>query len=202
MFNNPLVGSFLSSSGAIPVKRNPNSGSTDKKVDASVSQADLFKSTTLALAADQVVGIFPEGTSYTQPSIVQVLSGAAWAAVEYTKWSKGQNGADGEDLIIVPVGIVYTDKSQYQSRVCSVFFSREPQAERPHRSAFSESRFMLDFAFLRKGYNRYGKPIKMSEYRDSFLQAESAEDTRELVKRITSELDARLRSMTVNAPDW
>jgi glycerol-3-phosphate O-acyltransferase / dihydroxyacetone phosphate acyltransferase len=138
MFHNPLVGSFLSSSGAIPVKRNPNSGSTDKKVDASVSQAELFKSTTLALAADQVVGIFPEGTSYTQPSIVQVLSGAAWAAVEYTRWSQGEN-ADGGDVIIVPVGIVYTDKSQYQSRVRSLVFAWKPLAKRPHRSAFSES---------------------------------------------------------------
>ena len=95
------------------MKRNPNSGEQSPN-GVSFSQAELFKSTSMALAANQVVGIFPEGTSYTQPAIVQVLSGAAWAAVEFDKY---MDGHPHQEVVIVPVGIVYTDKSQYQSRV-------------------------------------------------------------------------------------
>ena len=69
-----------------------------------------------ALANGAAVALFPEGTSYTEPRIMQVKDGAAWAALEYTKWSKEQaNGA--QPVRIVPTAIVYTDKSKYRSRV-------------------------------------------------------------------------------------
>ena len=151
MFVNPITGAILSSSGAIPVRRNPNNvpppvpSSTEapprdpsfsknviKKEDPiseDSSRSSLFKETSKALASNQVVGVFPEGTSYTQSSIVQVMTGAAWAAVEYARYihdhnetsiPRSQNGnGKGKDigLKIVPVAIVYTDKSRYQSRV-------------------------------------------------------------------------------------
>lgn len=142
MFVNPITGAILSSSGAIPVRRNPNntpppvpssfSKNVIKKEDPiseDSSRSALFKETSKALASNQVVGVFPEGTSYTQSSIVQVMTGAAWAAVEYARYvhdhnetgiPRSQNGnGKGKDigLKIVPVAIVYTDKSRYQSRV-------------------------------------------------------------------------------------
>ncbi|KAJ8072586.1 hypothetical protein PM082_016145 [Marasmius tenuissimus] len=127
MFKSPVGGSIMSSSGAIPVKRNPNRG-TDTADSKMVSQSDLFVSTSRALSRGQVIGVFPEGTSYTQPNIVQIMSGAAWAAVEYLKWERGRANTNGkneasvssskaEKLVIVPVAIVYTDKSRYLSRV-------------------------------------------------------------------------------------
>jgi glycerol-3-phosphate O-acyltransferase/dihydroxyacetone phosphate acyltransferase len=83
-----------------------------------------------------VIGVFPEGTSYTLPSIIQVLPGAAWAAVEYVRQARRDKlegmksgkerlvylkgvGRHGEmtGLEIVPVGIVYEDKKQFMSRV-------------------------------------------------------------------------------------
>jgi len=60
--------------------------------------------------------MFPEGTSYTEPGIAQVKDGAAWAAVEYAK-AVNLSGKEGNELVIVPAAIVYTDKSKYQSRV-------------------------------------------------------------------------------------
>lgn len=135
MFANPIAGAILSSTGAIPVKRNPNNGpaaaSSTQTDNASLqvpSRSALFQETSKALASNQVVGVFPEGTSYTQSSIVQLMPGAAWAAVEYARFvhdheqvdMRSRNGKETDTgLKIIPVAIVYTDKSQYQSRVSS-----------------------------------------------------------------------------------
>ncbi|KAJ6513275.1 hypothetical protein C8R45DRAFT_963074 [Mycena sanguinolenta] len=105
----PVFGSILSSSGAIPVRRNPD------KADAGASNAALFAASTAALARNQVIGVFPEGTSYTEPAIVQILSGAAWAALEFVR-SQRTSGKTGS-VVIIPVGIVYTNKSKFRSRV-------------------------------------------------------------------------------------
>ncbi|KAF8132536.1 acyltransferase, partial [Boletus edulis] len=128
LFNNPFSGALLRSSGSIPVRRNPNSMGSHggpgslSCASSTTSQADLFKNTSVALARGEVVGLFPEGTSYTEPAIAQVKEGAAWAAIEYVKAvaARRATGEGGEDLpvIIVPAAIVYTDKSRYQSQVC------------------------------------------------------------------------------------
>ncbi|KAG6884756.1 hypothetical protein C0993_008495, partial [Termitomyces sp. T159_Od127] len=114
MFTNPLTRAVMLSSGAIPVKRNPNNGNgTGNGV---LPQTNLFRESFIALERGDIIGVFPEGTSYTLPSIMQVFSGAAWAAVDYVKWTHEQH-AKFKELTIVPVGIVYTDKARYQSRV-------------------------------------------------------------------------------------
>ena len=79
----------------------------------------LFQETFKALEGEEVIGVFPEGTSYTEPNIAQVKEGASRAAVEYVRWIKEKRGgqAEGKRLRIVPVGVVYTDKTQYQSKV-------------------------------------------------------------------------------------
>lgn len=151
MFANPVAGAVLSSTGAIPVRRNPNSNSTatlptstsgpssskqpsPPPINDSSSRAVLFRETSRALSENQVVGVFPEGTSYTRESIAQIMPGAAWAAVEYARFVSHDRGGKTTDakgkgkeaepglhtgLKIVPVTIVYTDKSRYQSRVSS-----------------------------------------------------------------------------------
>lgn len=91
--------SILTSSGNIPVDRK----SKDRQI--------LFKGTFEALAQGYAVALFPEGTSYTEPRIMQVKDGAAWAALEYAKWS------GGEEVRVVPAAIVYTNKSKYRSSV-------------------------------------------------------------------------------------
>lgn len=47
---------------------------------------------------------------------MQVKDGASWSALEYTKWAK-TNNPDGEALMVIPAGIVYTNKSKYRSNV-------------------------------------------------------------------------------------
>lgn len=97
---------ILLSSGNIPVDRK----SKDRRV--------LLKGTLDALARGEAVALFPEGTSYTEPRIMQVKDGAAWAALEYTKWAQENPGkAVEEEIQVIPVGIVYTNKSKYRSSV-------------------------------------------------------------------------------------
>ncbi|KAK0199762.1 hypothetical protein DFS33DRAFT_1233865, partial [Desarmillaria ectypa] len=109
LFSNPVFGSILASSGAIPVTRNPNR-------DDGTSKAVLFQSTTTAIAKGEVAGVFSEGASYSEPTIVQIMSGTAWAAVEYTRWCR-EHAKDGSELVIVPVGLVYTEKDIFKSRM-------------------------------------------------------------------------------------
>lgn len=96
---------ILSSSGNIPVDRKSNNRQT------------LFKGTIDALSTGGAVALFPEGTSYTAPRIMQVKDGAAWAALEYTRWLKQNPDIAQQDVTILPVSIVYTDKTKYRSGV-------------------------------------------------------------------------------------
>jgi glycerol-3-phosphate O-acyltransferase/dihydroxyacetone phosphate acyltransferase len=132
MFKNPLGRAIMTSSSAIPVRRNPNNlgngTATGKgmekgkeKVDLAAEEeeltarANLFRETTQVLRNDGVVGIFPEGTSCTGWRVFQTMPGVAWAALEYTRAVREEEDAPGVE--IVPVSITYTDKSKYLSRV-------------------------------------------------------------------------------------
>ncbi|EGN94496.1 hypothetical protein SERLA73DRAFT_77882 [Serpula lacrymans var. lacrymans S7.3] len=180
LFKNPITRAILISSGSIPVQRNPNitSSSADRASStSSLAHAALFRETFTALASSEVIGVFPEGTSYTEPGIAQVKGGAAWAAVEFTKWAKRQHATDHDvasmsvmEVVIVPAGIVYTDKSQYQSRVCV----------------------------------RYGEPIIISHYTSQLAIDGNDDDevTKAVVKEITAEIERRLVALTINSPDW
>ena len=105
MFTNAAFRYILYSSGNIPVDRK------------SKDRLQLFKGTFEALSNGLAVALFPEGTSYTEPRIMQVKDGAAWAALEYTKWVKDNNVPADPNLVIVPAAIVYTNKSKYRSNV-------------------------------------------------------------------------------------
>ncbi|KAH9485367.1 Glycerol-3-phosphate O-acyltransferase 2 [Psilocybe cubensis] len=123
LFKHPVMSWILYSSGNIPVDRK----SKDRQV--------LFKGTIDALAGGGAVALFPEGTSYTEPRIMQVKDGAAWAACEYTKWAK-QHATEGNfrDVTIIPVSIVYTNKSKYRSGVIMEF--GRPLAIDPYKEQF------------------------------------------------------------------
>lgn len=107
LFKNPILAYILYSSGNIPVDRK----SKDKQ--------GLFSGTFGALHRGEAVALFPEGTSYTEPRIMQVKDGAAWAALEYTKWL-AENNIQGGEVRIIPAAIVYTNKSKYRSDVSDI----------------------------------------------------------------------------------
>ena len=105
LFANPIIRWILFSSGNIPVDRK----SKDRQV--------LFKGTIEALSRGEAVALFPEGTSYTEPRIMQVKDGAAWAAMEYVKYVRENPDKGLSDVTIIPAAIVYTNKSKYRSSV-------------------------------------------------------------------------------------
>jgi glycerol-3-phosphate O-acyltransferase/dihydroxyacetone phosphate acyltransferase len=109
LFANPVLSYVLTHTGNIPVDRK----SKDRQL--------LFKGTFEALSHGLAVALFPEGTSYTEPRIMQVKDGAAWAALQYVQWVNDNNIPADTNVVIVPVAIVYTNKSKYRSNV-SFFF--------------------------------------------------------------------------------
>ncbi|TFY57683.1 hypothetical protein EVJ58_g6874, partial [Rhodofomes roseus] len=102
----PVASYVLTSAGNIPVDRKAK------------DRRQLFGGTFSTLARGEAVAVFPEGTSYTEPRIVQVKDGAAWAALEYAKWAheNPHKVAPGADRArIVTAAIVYTNKTKYRS---------------------------------------------------------------------------------------
>jgi glycerol-3-phosphate O-acyltransferase/dihydroxyacetone phosphate acyltransferase len=133
---NPVLSKVLYSTGNIPVDRK----SKDRQA--------LFRGTIDALSCGNAVALFPEGTSYTEPRIMQVKEGAAWAALEYSKWAReNPEHASQDTLAIVPCAIVYTNKSKYRSNVCSVgifLFCRASKCDYEcHRLSWSRSLYKL-----------------------------------------------------------
>ncbi|KZV88082.1 acyltransferase [Exidia glandulosa HHB12029] len=102
LFKHPVSRYILLNSGNIPVDRKNNDNQT------------LLRGSFEILKSGEALTLFPEGTSYTEPRILQVKDGASWAALEYSKWRKTHGG---KPAVVVPVGMVYTDKSQYRSAV-------------------------------------------------------------------------------------
>ncbi|KAJ3886996.1 glycerol-3-phosphate-acyltransferase [Lentinula edodes] len=127
LFANPVIRQILLSTGNIPVDRKSN----DRRV--------LFRGTFEALSKGYAVALFPEGTSYTEPRIMQIKDGAAWAALEYTKYAKEHPGT--QEVKFVPVAIVYTNKSKYRS------------------SSHSDYRCLP----------RFGQPISIDPYKEQFF---------------------------------
>ena len=106
MFINPIVRYILISTCNIPVDRKAK------------DRRQLLKGTLDALAQGASVGLFPEGTSYTEPRIMQIKDSASYAALEYAKWAlENPDQASNLPIVVVPSAIVYTNKSRYRSSV-------------------------------------------------------------------------------------
>ncbi|KZO93964.1 acyltransferase, partial [Calocera viscosa TUFC12733] len=145
LFANPALRWLMLNAGNIPVER----GNKDKR--------KLFQGTFDVLEKGDAVAVFPEGTSYTEPSIQQVKDGVAWCALEYTAMVRDAKAVDAgkaySPVVIVPASVVYTNKSKYRSAV------------------------ILQF----------GKPITMDEYIDAYTSPSEGAGravTKELTHRI------------------
>lgn len=114
-----------------------------------------------ALAQDECIGVFPEGTSHTEPHLIPLKDGTSWAALEYLAYLRGTDAnpgvKDGKPALVVPVGIAYCDKAKYRSRLAVT----------------------------------YAPAISMDEYRDDFLSGDEAQRkaaVKRLTKRMELEL--------------
>lgn len=73
------------------------------------------------MALGESIGVFPEGTSHTEPHLIPFKDGTSWAALEYVRYLQGteenKGTKKGKKAVIVPVAIGYVDKSKYRSRI-------------------------------------------------------------------------------------
>ena len=157
----------------------------------------LFRDTFKALERGEVICVFPEGTSYTEPGIAQVKEGAARAALEYVRWARENRGGqeEGRRLKIVPVGIVYTDKSQFQTGVSrTLIFAVGGCSAVVHAGRVGQVRV------------RWGTPIDAEDFASEFGAGQEGENkevsSRDTVKALTSEIEKKMLALTINAPDW
>ncbi|KNE58089.1 hypothetical protein AMAG_04908 [Allomyces macrogynus ATCC 38327] len=104
--------------------REPRTRTTTAASDVSTAStsastnAKLWEATTKMLESGELVGVFPEGTSYTLPHFIQFKDGLAKSAIEYAKTAQK---AGRPSASIVPVGINYLDKDLWRSSVAVIY---------------------------------------------------------------------------------
>ncbi|KAG9300103.1 hypothetical protein G9A89_000843 [Geosiphon pyriformis] len=172
IFQNKYARAILFNSGVVPVDRTTKNNQS------------LFSSTLEVLRLGEVVAVFPEGTSHSEPKLLSIRDGASWSALSYMRFIaeeiKESSQSNGDTLTngiktakrkrfpppkvyIVPVGITYVQKSKYRSLVISSF----------------------------------GPAIDVEPYYQKFEN-----DERETVKLLTKHVEEEMKKLTINARDW
>ncbi len=105
LWSHPVVAPLLLLAGALPVYRRQDPGSRMAR------NVDTFARCHAELSRGAAVALFPEGTSHNRPHRLPLKTGAARIALE----AEVRHGPLG--LRILPVGLVYEDKSRFRSRV-------------------------------------------------------------------------------------
>ncbi len=107
LFGHAGVGWLVKGAGAVPVYRQQDFPGETARND------DTFRAVWDALAQGDAVGIFPEGTSHSEPSLVPLKTGAARIAL-------GAARRTGGAFPIVPVGLSFRDKETFRSESVAV----------------------------------------------------------------------------------
>lgn len=108
LFRMPIIGGLLRRLGALPVYRAGDGHDTEKN-------QQTFRAVFEALGRGDAVGIFPEGTSHSDPSLKPLKTGAARMVL----------GAESErhfalGAVVVPVGLLYRKKAVFRSEALTV----------------------------------------------------------------------------------
>jgi len=123
LFRMPIIGFFCRSFEAIPVYRRQDAGSDPSQ------NRETFETARAVLARGGAIGIFPEGTSHSDPKLRPLKTGAARIAL-------GAAAAlgDGPPLVIVPTGLYYRSKRTFRSAALLYYgepFGVDPVPLRP-----------------------------------------------------------------------
>ena len=104
LFTDRQVGWVVKAAGAIPVYRRQD----DPK--AMGQNCDVFEAVIGELADGAAIGIFPEGTSHSEPSLAEIKTGTARMAM-------GTYEKTARTFPIIPVGIVPERKERFRSEM-------------------------------------------------------------------------------------
>jgi len=107
LFRDPKVGFLVRGSGAIPVYRQVDDPGAMERNE------DMFRAAHDALAEGSAVGLFPEGVSHSEPSLMPLKTGAARLAL-------GAATAGVQPFPIIPVGIVLGDRETFRSTALAI----------------------------------------------------------------------------------
>src|ERR1051325_3630003 len=108
LFKNPLLGGFLRSMGVLPVYRRQDDPT---KMDRNTQ---TFAATFDALAARQLVAIYPEGTTHAEPHVQRIKTGAARIALAFEDKHPGE-------LTVIPVGLTFEARRSFRGNVLVSF---------------------------------------------------------------------------------
>src|SRR3990167_307788 len=109
LFKNPLVARFLLACGAIPVYRKQDLAS-----QATHANVATFEACARALAAGQLVAIYPEGTTHAEARVQRIKTGAARIALAFEAERSGA-------LALVPAGLNFEARKSFRGRVLVSF---------------------------------------------------------------------------------
>jgi 1-acyl-sn-glycerol-3-phosphate acyltransferase len=102
LFTDPRVGWLVQASGAIPVYRT-------HEVDAAATKnIQMFESVFEHLDKGAAIGVFPEGASHSEPSLIPLKTGVARMALGFYERTQAA-------VSLVPVGLLLQDKGVFRS---------------------------------------------------------------------------------------
>ena len=110
LFRQRLLARFLLAAGAIPVYRRQDAV-RGEPVNEDPNSA-MFATCHRAFADDQVVAIYPEGTTHAEARVQRIRTGAARIALGYSR--------PGE-LTLIPVGLSFEARKSFKGRVLVSF---------------------------------------------------------------------------------
>ncbi|SPO30363.1 uncharacterized protein UTRI_05827 [Ustilago trichophora] len=205
-FKNRITRFILTSSGNIKVdRRNKN------------NQA-LFEGTFDAMKAGGAIALFPEGGSYTIPNLAPLKMGAAWAALEYSRYlqlqGEGEEGkAKGKprtEVKILPSAVVFDDKSVFRSRAVLRFgqpisldnYIEEFLSSPPPSDEVTAEKKGATTGVGKEDGTVPATPESMTRSNTSDGAKEYASPAHRAVARLTADLQKAIEGLTFNAPNW
>jgi glycerol-3-phosphate O-acyltransferase / dihydroxyacetone phosphate acyltransferase len=103
LFRMPLIGFIVRQLDSIPVYRKSDNADTAKNREMFAQAGDLLR-------RGGTIGIFPEGTTHSDPKMRELKTGAARIAL-----GAAGSGPDGLKVQLVPAGIYYSSKQTFRS---------------------------------------------------------------------------------------
>ncbi len=116
-FENPVYRPVLAALGGLPVHRRQDDPSLMHRNE------DTFREAVAALHAAEIVQIYPEGRSHSEPALAPLRTGAARIALRAEAEADWQLG-----LRIVPVGLTYVRKTLFRGRALAALGEPFPVA--------------------------------------------------------------------------
>src|SRR6266403_1799119 len=109
LFRMPVIGSLVRALDSLPAYRRQDEGQDVSR------NIETFAAARQLLARGVTIGICPEGVSHDEPRLKPLKTGAARIAL-----AAASSGA-AIDLLIVPVGLYYTEKTTFRSSALLYF---------------------------------------------------------------------------------